>query len=130
MPRQGDGCHFPDRCDCYDHGPRIEGFVVPCLLLLLRQQAAHGYEIMEKLDSLPFLAVSPDPGVVYRHLRRLEDEGKVRSRVEPGSGGPARRVYTITAEGEEHLAMWAVRLRRRKEALEAFLETYAQCCPS
>ena len=119
-------CHHPNQCDCQDHGPRIEGFVVPCLLLLLKEQPAHGYEIMEKLNNLPFLYAAPDPGVVYRHLRRLEEEEKVESRLEPGSGGPARKIYSMTADGEDYLDMWAIKIRRRKASLEKFLAAYEQ----
>jgi poly-beta-hydroxybutyrate-responsive repressor len=117
-------------CRCHHHGPRIEGFVVPCLLLLLKQGPSHGYEIMEKLGGLPFMDAAPDPGVVYRHLRRLEEEGKVESRLEPGSGGPARKVYSLTGEGENYLAMWAANIRRRKTALEKFLAAFEAHFPA
>jgi PadR family transcriptional regulator, regulatory protein PadR len=116
-------------CDCGDHGLKIEGFVVPCILFLLREKPSHGYEIMEKLADLPFFDLSPDPSVVYRHLRRLEDEGKVASQLEPGSGGPARKVYSMTPEGEDYLHMWAAKIRHRKTALDKFIEAYEKIYP-
>ncbi len=129
MVHHHDSCHHPNQCDCSDHGPRIEGFVVPCLLLLLKEQPTHGYEIMEKLSNLSFFDATPDPGVIYRHLRRLEIDGKVESRLEPSSGGPARKVYFMTAEGEDYLSMWAIKIRRRKASLEKFLAAYNQYYP-
>lgn len=117
-------CCEPIHGHGHARGPRIEGFWVPCLLLLLREKPAHGYELMEKLALLPFVDVLPDPGVVYRHLRRLEEEGMVAAQLEPGSGGPARKVYSLTPEGESFLSAWAVSIRRRKETLEGFLEAY------
>lgn len=116
-------------CGCHQLEPRIEGFIVPCLLFLLKQSPAHGYEIMEKLGTLPFVEAVPDPGVVYRHLRRMEEEGKVESRLEPGSGGPARKVYSLTPEGESYLGMWAVKIRGRKAALEKFLAALEKYYP-
>jgi PadR family transcriptional regulator, regulatory protein PadR len=113
-----------NQCDCDNHGLKIEGFIVPCILFLLREEPSHGYEIMEKLGTLDFVDITPDPSVVYRHLRRMEAEGKVSSQLEPGSGGPARKVYSITPEGEDYLHMWAMKIRRRKTALDKFIIAY------
>ncbi len=113
-----------ENCGCHEQGPKIEGFMVPCILFLLTEKPAHGYEIMDKLDTLSFVDAIPDPSVVYRHLRRLEEEGKVKSQLEPGSGGPARKVYSITPDGLDYLHMWALKIRRRKSALEKFLAAY------
>lgn len=118
-------CEQPvNRCGCNTNVPRIEGFIIPCLLLLLKKQPSHGYELMEKLENLPFLEAVPNPGVVYRHLRNLEEEGMVESKLEPGSGGPARKIYSLTPEGEGYLKGWAVNIRNRQSLLEEFLTAY------
>ena len=52
-------------------------FLRPCLLLLLREQPAHGYELLERLRTFGF---ARDPGGLYRALRGLEQDGFVRSR--------------------------------------------------
>lgn len=114
---------------CHDQGLKIEGFMVPCILFLLTKNPAHGYEIMDKLATLPFVDAIPDPSVVYRHLRNLEEEGKVKSQLEPGSGGPARKVYSLTPDGLDYLHMWALKIRRRKSALEKFLGAYDEAFP-
>ncbi|MHB1042535.1 MAG: PadR family transcriptional regulator [Eubacteriales bacterium] len=125
------GCgNPPNQCGCSEHGPRIEGFIIPCLLLLLKEGPAHGYEFMEKLLKLTFLRAIPDPGVIYRHLRRLEEEGVVESRLEPSSGGPARKVYSLTSEGESYLQAWATSINNLKVSLENFLAAYEQYFPS
>lgn len=113
--------HRRDNCICREHGPRIEAFVVPCILMVLRKRPIHGYELMEQLASLPFLRPVPDPGVVYRHLRHLEGEGMVASALEPGSGGPARKVYTLTGEGESYLGAWLTSLRSRRDSINSLL---------
>ncbi len=111
-------------CGCHDHNLKIEGFIVPCILFLLDEKPAHGYEIVEKLNSLAFVDIPPDPSMVYRHLRRLEEDGKVESKLIPGRGGPARKVYSMTADGKECLHMWAAKIRRRVSTLQKFLDVY------
>ncbi len=112
---------FGHNC-CFEQQPKLEGFIIPCILLLLKKNPSHGYELVERLGNLHFLEAVPDPGVIYRHLRRLQEEGMVSARLDPGSGGPARKVYSLTPEGESYLQAWAVQIRRRKKSLEAFLE--------
>lgn len=104
-------------------GGRSDSLVFPSLLLSLQQSPCHGYELMEKLERMSFVAALPDPAVVYRYLRRLEEEGMVESRLEPGQGGPARKVYSLTVEGESYLQAWVIRLRKQKNDLETFLKT-------
>ncbi|TDA69872.1 MAG: PadR family transcriptional regulator [Clostridia bacterium] len=135
-PRRSFPCgpagHFPhpgSQCEYHGPGLRIEGFIVPCLLLLLKEQPAHGYELMEKLGNLAFLEAIPDPGVVYRHLRRLEEDGMVASQLEPGGGGPVRKVYSLTPEGESFLRAWATSIRKRKASLEGFLTAFEKYFP-
>lgn len=113
--------HHGGNCTCLEHGPRIEAFVIPCMLLVLRKRSIHGYELMEELGGMPFLKPVPDPGVVYRHLRRLEEEGIVESKLEPGSGGPARKVYTLTGEGESYFRAWVSNLQSRRDNINSLL---------
>ena len=102
---------------------RVERFSEPVLLLLLRERAAHGYEL---LDALPALTGESrvDMGNLYRVLRALEEDGLVTSRWEAGAPGPAKRTYELTAEGRRLLDEWAAALRRSRERVDAFLERY------
>ena len=118
-----------ENCNCGSSSLKVEGFIVPCILFLLKEKPAHGYEIMEKLGSLAFLDSIPDPSVVYRHLRNLEEEGKVESELVPGIGGPARKVYSMTPDGEDYLKMWILKIKRRKTSLENFLKVYEETYP-
>ena len=104
------------------HLPRT--FLRPCLLLLLREQRAHGYELLERLTSFGF--TRSDPGGVYRALRALEEEGLVHSAWEPSSGGPDRRIYELTRSGMEELHRRAKALARTNEAVDVFLSRYGE----
>lgn len=117
-------CGGRHACSCHDApDPRLEGSLAPCLLLLLKKEPAHGYELVERIKAVELLKAFPDPGVIYRYLRRLEDMGMLESRLEPGSGGPARRVYSITPEGEDYLKAWVASLREVRDALDSFIMT-------
>ncbi len=101
-----------------------KNFLQACLLLLLREQPAHGYELLERLRAFGF--ERSDPGRLYRSLRKLEDEALVRSAWEPSSSGPARRIYEITRAGMEELHWRARGLVESRETLDAFLGRYEE----
>ncbi len=106
-------------CCCRGYSFRVEGFILPCLLLILKEDSLHGYQIISKLSELDFLDNVPDPGVVYRHLRMLEDDGLVVSRLEQGDGGPPRKVYSLTDDGETHLESWAAIIKSKRNSLDS-----------
>ncbi|MFN2557548.1 MAG: PadR family transcriptional regulator [Nitriliruptorales bacterium] len=97
-------------------------FVRPCLLLLIAEAPAHGYDLLEKLTELGLVRI--DPGGLYRALRAMEQEGLVRSWWEPSETGPDRRTYNLTAEGLDWLHAWAGSLREMKRLLGTFLVRY------
>jgi len=105
-------------------GPRVERFIRPCLLLLLHEKPAHGYELMDRLAEFGFSEEAQDPGAVYRHLRQMEEDGLVTSNWETSGSGPARRLYNLTSEGEELLHGWAVAIRNSRNRLDTFLKRY------
>jgi PadR family transcriptional regulator PadR len=57
-------------------------------------------------------------------LRDMEDEGIVTSEWDPDSLGPQRRVYRITAAGEQHLRAWIADLRRTRQEIDHLVEAY------
>jgi PadR family transcriptional regulator, regulatory protein PadR len=101
-----------------------KNFLRPCLLLLLREQPSHGYDLIERLRPLGFSR--DDPGRLYRALRALEDDGLVRSVWEKSASGPDRRIYELTREGTETLHGSVTALRETNELLGVFLSRYAE----
>jgi poly-beta-hydroxybutyrate-responsive repressor len=96
-----------------------KNFLRPCLLLLLHESPAHGYDLRERLRPLGFSR--DDPGRLYRALRALEAAGLVRSTWEASSGGPDRRTYELTPAGEERLRDAAAELKAMHSILDTFL---------
>ena len=101
-----------------------KNFMQPCLLLLLREAPAHGYDLLERL--VPLGLGRDDPGRLYRTLRSLEDGGLVQSSWEASSAGPDRRIYELTRAGMEELHRHARTLRATEAALTAFLSRYEE----
>jgi poly-beta-hydroxybutyrate-responsive repressor len=99
-------------------------FLRPCLLLLLREQPAHGYELLERLQVFGF--DGSDPGGLYRTLRQLEESGLVHSAWEPSANGPERRIYELTRSGMEELHARAKGLAACSDVLETFLSRYEE----
>ena len=103
---------------------RIHRFVEPCLLMLLRDNEAHGYQLQEGLKQFGFEQNPVDSSTVYRFLRDLERRGFVTSRWDTSNVGPARRLYQITEEGNGYLAWWVDDLRETNRVLRRFLDLY------
>jgi PadR family transcriptional regulator PadR len=97
-------------------------FLRDCLMLLLREREAHGYDLMVRLD--PFGFDSSDPGAVYKVLRKLEGDGLVASRWESSHTGPRKRVYGLTELGLEALDRRAAELAEGERRIDAFLARY------
>jgi PadR family transcriptional regulator len=101
-----------------------KNFLRSCLLLLLREEPAHGYDLLERIQSLGF--DGSDPGGLYRALRALETEGLVRSVWEPSDNGPDRRNYEISRKGMESLHAAAKSIASGHDAVSAFLSRYQE----
>jgi poly-beta-hydroxybutyrate-responsive repressor len=101
-----------------------KNFLRPCLLLLLREQPAHGYDLLERLRPLGFNR--DDPGRLYRALRALETDELVRSVWEKSTSGPDRRMYELTRKGMEELHDSAKALLATDAILDVFLSRYSE----
>jgi len=100
-------CHRGGRHPCTCEMGNLYRFCEPIVLLTLaRLGTAHGYQISAEAEPFSVTHAGLDGAAVYRALRRLESTGCVTSSWDTSGGGPARRVYTLTARGREHLEEW------------------------
>jgi len=97
-------------------------FFRACILLLLSERSAHGYDLLERLRGFGF--DSGDSAWLYRTLRVFEDDQVVFSTWETSSSGPPRRVYAMTTAGRHLLGSWVVSVRASQRAIDGFLERY------
>ena len=70
------------------------------LLLLLEDEATHGYELRRRLEAQ---GVFTEAGAMYRMLRRLERDGCAASSWAKSDTGPRRRLYQVTSRGRREL---------------------------
>ena len=78
---------------------------------------------MEGLAKFGFEEINP--GTLYRALRQMEQEGLCISEWETSSsGGPARRVYSVTNEGEAYLDDWVEGYKKYQRVLGSFAQAY------
>ena len=86
-----------------------KGLVELCVMSVLREQEAYGYQLLQRLQSSPGLAISES--TVYPILARLTREGLLTVRDAPSPAGPTRRYYSLTRSGgarlSEMAAAWA-----------------------
>ena len=99
-----------------------KNFLIPIMLLHLRDWNSHGYELMERI--MQFGVESVDQGNFYRLLRQLEKDALVTSEWSVEAGGPAKRIYSITEAGEQYLEMWAGSLGYYQKMLDQFFNLY------
>ena len=127
MPNQEHEKHGGDPRPAGTSGRRVEvrprNWLVPVILLTLREGASYGYGLMERTARFGFGAMNP--GTFYRTLRNMEKDGLCQSEWDTSSGaGPARRVYSITDAGEAYLGFWVDALEQYQRNMDAFFSLY------
>lgn len=86
----------------------IRGVLDPCLLALLADGEAYGYELAGLLGDAGFGRIPG--GSLYPALLRLEKQELLVADWRAGDGGPGRKYYSLTPAGRavlrDHLALW------------------------
>ena len=98
-------------------------FVEPVVLLLLSKKGrSYGYDLAGELAQSALTDAEIERAALYRTLRRLELNGNVVSEWDVDTGGPARRIYRLTAKGEKHLDEWATVLEHVSSSMARFVK--------
>ncbi|MHB8719575.1 MAG: PadR family transcriptional regulator [Candidatus Dormibacteria bacterium] len=97
-------------------------YLRPCLLLVIGEEPAYGYELRDRLE--PLAPGHWDPGTVYRTLNVMEEDELVHSTWERSMEGPRRRRYEITDKGRGVLDSWARELCGMRDNIVDFLARY------
>jgi PadR family transcriptional regulator PadR len=103
---------------------KTERYIQPSILMTLRSKPSYGYELIHEISQFGFVEGQAPPGMIYRHLRDLEENGLVASDWETEGTGPAKRVYQLTEEGSEVLEYWITYMKKQAERLLSFLGRY------
>lgn len=97
--------------------------LVGWLLLHLEAGATYGYDLRRQFAAHRLI---PDAGIVYRMLRKLEDDKWVQSRWMAPAAGPRRRFYRLTARGRRHLDEIAPLIATIRDSHDAYLREFEQ----
>jgi DNA-binding PadR family transcriptional regulator len=103
---------------------KAERYIQSSLLMALKIRPSYGYELIKEISQFGFVEGQAPPGMIYRHLRDLEDNGLVSSEWQTEGAGPAKRVYQLTPEGSEVLDFWIAYMKNQVEKLQNFIEIY------
>lgn len=107
-------------------GSKPQRYVQPSLLMALSKGDSYGYQLIQTIGDYGFLRGDAPPGMIYRHLRQMDEEGLVESKWDAEGDGPAKRVYAITPEGSEILEAWILHMERQRDRLDDFIKRYRQ----
>jgi DNA-binding PadR family transcriptional regulator len=100
------------------------------ILASLAESTAHGYNLVDQIETLTKDLVCIDAGSMYRLLRAMEEEGLVSSSWQAPEAGPSRRVYEITERGLEALELMARSLSQRAASMRRLADHAAQAVAS
>jgi PadR family transcriptional regulator len=88
-------------------GDKLRGHLETLILAALERSAAHGLEILRRLELGGCGLLRLKEGSLYPALYRLEEAGEIKATWEDeshGRRGARRRIYSLTAKGHRKLA--------------------------
>ena len=97
----------------------LRGALALLVLTVVAPAPTYGYAIATALDGAGFGTIRG--GTLYPLLGRLEADGLITSRWEPGDGGPGRKYFELTEGGRAHLAAEAARWSDFSDRVNAVL---------
>ena len=97
------------------HGDKLRGHLETMVLSTLESGAAHGLEILKRLEEAGCGLLQLKEGSLYPALYRLESAGEVKAVWEAeshGRRGARRRIYTLTSKGQAQAQRRSWRMAR------------------
>jgi PadR family transcriptional regulator PadR len=97
----------------------LRGVLDLCLLAVVEEAPAYGYEMTKRLRARGLSIVGE--GSIYPLLGRLERDGLVDTHRAASDGGPPRKYYRTSREGQRELAAGVAEWREARDAIDAVL---------
>jgi PadR family transcriptional regulator len=98
----------------------LRGVLDLCLLAVIAEDSAYGYEMMKRLRECGLSIVGE--GSIYPLLGRLERDGLVRTHRAPSESGPPRKYYRTSVKGDRALADGVATWRAVRDAVDGVLQ--------
>ena len=99
-------------------------YLQPSLLMGLYSRPSYGYELIQTIHRFGFVEGQAPPGMIYRHLRQMEEDGLVSSQWETVGVGPAKRIYQLTDDGKQMLGIWIEYIEQQVRNLNELIRQY------
>src|SRR6476661_5475014 len=106
------------------NGDKLRGHLESMILSTLERGAAHGLEILRRLEEAGCGLLRLKEGSLYPALYRLEAAGEVKAVWEEdqqGRRGARRRIYQLTSRGKRKLAAGRVEWQSFARVLSSIL---------
>jgi len=97
----------------------LRGVLDLCLLAVIDEGPAYGYEMTKRLRARGMAIVGE--GSIYPLLGRLERDGLVETYRAASNGGPPRKYYRLSPEGQRALEVGVSEWRASRDAVDAVL---------
>jgi PadR family transcriptional regulator PadR len=97
----------------------LRGVLDLCLLAVMGDGAAYGYEMTKRLRARGLSMVGE--GSIYPVLGRLERDGLVETHRAASNGGPPRKYYSLSTKGEQTLAAGVIEWKAARDAVDGAL---------
>jgi PadR family transcriptional regulator, regulatory protein PadR len=97
----------------------LRGALDLCLLAVIANSPAYGYEMTKRLASKGLSIVGE--GSIYPLLGRLERDGLVETHRSAGNGGPPRKYYSLSRQGQRVLAEGISDWQTTRDSVDAAL---------
>ena len=101
------------------HSQLLRGVLDLCLLAVVEEEPAYGYEMTKRLRARGLSIVGE--GSIYPLLGRLERDGLVDTYRAASNGGPPRKYYRLTDGGRRVLEAGVSEWRAARDAVDAVL---------
>jgi PadR family transcriptional regulator, regulatory protein PadR len=97
----------------------LRGVLDLCLLAVMGEGPAYGYEMTKRLGARGLSIVGE--GSIYPLLGRLERDGLVDTHRAASNGGPPRKYYRLSGQGERALTAGISEWEATRDAVDAVL---------
>lgn len=104
----------------FDRAQLRKGTLEGCILKIIAREPAYGYAIATTLRENGFADLTE--GTLYPLLLRLERKGLIRAEYRAGQGGPSRKYYTLTEDGQQYLVEFITAWRETAAGIDAILQ--------
>ncbi len=99
----------------------LAGTLELIVLQLLQAEPTNGYDLTLRIQTISSDVLNVNAGSLYPALYRLEQRGLLKAAWASSESGRRTKVYSVTAEGQKHLADQRASWERFSGALTAIL---------